>query len=99
LAEREKLEIAVNVLREKTRPKGSKAEIVTPAFTWKQVMTEVNTATETYKNSAFARTCDKSGMFEQWLSLLPNDSYSATISGAFVMGIQVNDVYHLPGNC
>lgn len=27
-------------------------------------------------------------MFEQWLSLLPNDSYSAVISGAFVMGVQ-----------
>jgi hypothetical protein len=27
-------------------------------------------------------------MFEQWLSLLPNDSYSSAISGAFVMGVQ-----------
>ncbi|KAH7080231.1 hypothetical protein BKA63DRAFT_600602 [Paraphoma chrysanthemicola] len=86
--ELQKLDTAVQQLREKTQPKHSKHEVATPAFTWKQVVAEVETATELYKNSAFVRICDKSGMFEQWLSLLPNDSYSAVISGAFVMGVQ-----------
>jgi hypothetical protein len=63
--------------------------VETPKLTWKEVVVEVNTAAETYKKSAFARICDKSGMFEQWLTLLPNDSYSSAISGAFVMGVQV----------
>jgi hypothetical protein len=89
LAERDKLESAVQQLREKTRGKGSKKAILaTKAMTWKQVVTEINTATETYKQSAFAKICDKSGIFEQWLSLLPSDSYSSVISGAFVMGVQ-----------
>jgi hypothetical protein len=66
-----------------------------PTFTWKQVVTEVNKAAETYKKSAFARICDKSGVLEQWLTLLPNDSYSSAISGAFVMGVQVRQFHKI----
>jgi hypothetical protein len=58
-------------------------------MTWKQVVTEVNTATETYKRKAFAKICNKLGIFEQWLSLLPSDSCFSAISGAFVMGVQI----------
>jgi hypothetical protein len=100
LAERDKLESAIQQLREKTRSKSSKKEIEkTTAMNWKQVVAEVNTATETYKKSAFAKICDRSGIFEQWLSLLPSDSYSSAISGAFVMGVQVGtltstSIYH-----
>jgi hypothetical protein len=91
LAERDKLESAVQSLRDKSKGKGSKKEIEkTTAMNWKQVLAEVNTATETYKRSTFAKICDKSGIFEQWLSLLPSDSYSSAISGAFVMGVQVS---------
>jgi hypothetical protein len=90
LAERDKLESVVQQLREKRQGKGPKKEIdKSTGMNWKQVVAEVNMATETYKKSAFAKICDKSGIFEQWLSLLPSDLYSSAISGAFVMGVQV----------
>jgi hypothetical protein len=100
LAERDKLESAVQQLREKRQGKGPKKEIEkTTGMKWKQVIAEVNMATETYKKSAFAKICDKSGIFEQWLSLLPSDSYSSAISGAFVMGVQVSTPRHPRSHC
>ncbi|KAF2833086.1 hypothetical protein CC86DRAFT_450891 [Ophiobolus disseminans] len=87
-AETAKLETAIQLLREKSRPKGAKTDVETPAFTWKQTVAEINTALESYKNSAFVRICDKSEMFEQWLALLPNDSYASAISGAFTMSVK-----------
>jgi len=96
-AETAKLEATVQLLREKTRPKGVKEDVVLPAFTWKQTVVEINTALEMYKNSAFVRICDKSEMFEQWLALLPNDSYASAISGAFTMSVKVRVSYRHVG--
>lgn len=62
------------------------------SFTWRQVITEIQTASDSYKRTVFARMCEKSDVFEHWLSLLPTGDYTSTISGAFVMGVQVSQL-------
>lgn len=91
MAEKEKLLSTMDVLRQKTQPKSSllMAEAERPPFTWKNVITEVQTASDSYRKTLFARMCEKSGVFEQWLTLLPDGTYASTISGAFIMGVQV----------
>lgn len=92
-AEKEKLLTAMAVLQEKMRPKGSRpsqGEEETQPYTWKQVITEIQTASDTYKNTTFAKTCERSKVFEHWLTLLPSGDYTSTISGGFLMGVQVS---------
>jgi hypothetical protein len=84
--------MAMDVLQQKTRRKDSVTEKTHEeqrSYTWKQVITEVQTASDSYKKTIFARMCDKSDIFEHWLALLPAGDYTSSISGAFILGVQV----------
>jgi hypothetical protein len=83
---------AMSVLQQKTRRKDSVTERTHEdhrSYTWKQVITEVQTASDSYKKTVFARMCEKSDIFEHWLALLPAGDYTSSISGAFILGVQV----------
>ncbi|CAN9191195.1 unnamed protein product [Alternaria alternata] len=89
--EKQKLLMAMDVLQQKTRRKDSVTEKTHEeqrSYTWKQVITEVQTASDSYKKTIFARMCDKSDIFEHWLALLPAGDYTSSISGAFILGVQ-----------
>jgi hypothetical protein len=90
--EKEKLLTAMDLLQQRARPKDRatiESEADQRSFTWKQVITEVQTASDSYKKTIFARMCEKAETFEHWLALLPAGDYTSTISGAFIMGVQV----------
>lgn len=67
-------------------------------FTWGQVISEVQSAGDSYRNDGgkvkkiFRGMCDNSKMFENWLCLLPNGDYGASITGGFFMIVQVRPV-------
>lgn len=71
-------------------------------FTWSQVIAEVQSASNTYKSeegktkNIFRSMCDNAAVFENWLCLLPDGDYGASISGAFVMVIHVRMCIRLP---
>jgi hypothetical protein len=80
----------MQLLRQKTQGKlATQAEPESAALTWKDVIREVQAASDKYKKTVFARMCEKADVFEHWLNLLPNGDYTSTISGAFVIGVQV----------
>lgn len=81
----------MQLLREKTRGKVLvPVEPEAQQLTWKDVVHEVQAASDSYKKTVFARMCDKADIFEHWMTLLPNGDYTSTISGAFIIGVQVS---------
>jgi len=64
-------------------------------FTWQQVITEIQRASDSYRTNGgrikkiFRNMCENTPIFEHWLGLLPNGDYGASISGAFVMIVKV----------
>ncbi|OIW31235.1 hypothetical protein CONLIGDRAFT_700977 [Coniochaeta ligniaria NRRL 30616] len=94
-AEQEKLVAAIELLRQKTRASDTpKTETELRNYNWTQVIREVNDASNKYKNdrgkatNIFRNMCDNAGIFENWLRLLPDGDYGATISGAFIMAVR-----------
>jgi len=95
-AEKEKLLALMDTLKEKSLGKGAaKTATELRNFSWKQVIAEVQTARDKYRNEGnvvkkvFQSMCDNSQTFEHWLELLPDGDYASTISGAFVMVVKV----------
>ena len=70
-------------------------------FSWKEVIVEVQDASDAYKNdrgkvkSIFYNMCNNAPVFEHWLSLLPEGDYGASISGAFVILARVRTIRNL----
>ena len=92
LAEKQKLLESMQLLRQKSRGKAiapAEPETEHSQLTWRDVVHEVQAASDSYKKTVFARMCDKADIFEHWLNLLPNGDYTSTISGAFLIGVQV----------
>jgi hypothetical protein len=79
----------------KTRQKGFVENSDTILFAWKDVVAEVRSANETYQQAAFKALRSNSAAFEQWLTLLPDSTYSSAICGAFVVALQVHLVESL----
>lgn len=93
-AEKGKLIKAIELLRQKSRPKDTpKSETEGSLVTWKQVIAEVQVASDAYSKTIFAKMREKAEIFEHWLTLLPCGDYSSTISGAFLMGVQVSILF------
>lgn len=84
--------LSMEKLRQKSQSKTDlQNEVAAKSFTWKEVLAEIQTAGDAYRKTVFARTCEKSEVFEHWLTLLPNGTYASTISGAFIMVVQVSN--------
>lgn len=93
MVEKKKLLESMQLLRQKTRGKTMvPVEPETEQLTWRDVVHEVQVASDSYKKTVFARMCDRADVFEHWLNLLPNGDYTSTISGAFLIGVQVSRI-------
>ena len=95
--ERESLIDSINQLKQKSRRlDNSDKSVDLHEFTWRQVIAEVQNASNAYRSeggrarSIFHRMCDNATIFENWLDILPNGDYGAVISGAFVMVLRAS---------
>lgn len=87
----------MELLRQKSRAT-EPTETVTELhdFTWRQVIAEIEIANHAYRHDGgkirnmFQKMCDSAPIFENWLCLLPDGDYGASISGAFVMLVRVS---------
>lgn len=92
MAEKEKLVASMEALRQRSRTNNVDGRDTEVKTTWRDLIAEVQAAGNAHKNTTFAKMCDKANIFEHWLNLLPNGDYTSTISGAFIMSIQVSNV-------